>query len=165
MDKKEYSKWYYETHKKEILEQHKQYVDKNREKYREYKRESYQRNKEKILVRHKVYYENNLEKRKEYTKTPIARANNLLSQYKRIDKNKGWSEVDFDARWIVDNIFSKPCEYCGETDWHKLGCDRKDNSKGHTKDNVVPCCYHCNCKKYTMSYHEYLKKIDDNITI
>ena len=26
----------------------------------------------------------------------------------------------------------------------KIGCDRVDNSKGHTKDNVVPCCITCN---------------------
>lgn len=158
MDKKEYNKWYYETHKREIIEQHKEYVDKNREKYREYNKNSYQRNKEKVLDKHKEYYVNNLDKRIEYTKTPIARANNLLSQYKRIDKGK--NEVDFNAQWIVDNIFSKQCVYCGESDWHKLGCDRKDNSKGHVKDNVVPCCYHCNVKKHSMNYHEYLYKIN-----
>ena len=158
MDKKEYNKWYYETHKKEILEQHKEYIEKNREKYREYNRNGYQRHKDEILAKQKKYYKNNYDKISEYHKTKIARANNLLSQYKRIDKGK--NEVDFDAKWIVDNIFSKSCVYCGESDWKKLGCDRKDNSKGHLIDNVVPCCYHCNCKKHTMNYHEYLEKID-----
>ena len=117
-----------------------------------------------MIEKQKEYYVNNIEKRIEYTKTPLARANNLLSQYKRIDKEKGKNDVDFNAQWIVENIFTKPCVYCGESDWTKIGCDRKDNSKGHTKDNVVPCCSYCNCKKRTMSYHEYLNKIGVNIT-
>lgn len=29
----------------------------------------------------------------------------------------------------------------------EIGCDRIDNSKGHTYDNVVPCCYVCNCAR------------------
>ena len=53
--------------------------------------------------------------------------------------------IDFDAKWIVDNIYSKTCTHCGESDWHKLGCNRLDNTKPHTKDNVEPCCQHCNC--------------------
>lgn len=53
-------------------------------------------------------------------------------------------DADIDGQWIIDNIFDKGCIYCGETDWRKLGCDRIDNTKPHTKDNVVPCCTRCN---------------------
>ena len=59
----------------------------------------------------------------------------------------GDDKIDFDARWIVENIYTKPCPHCGETDWHNLGCNRLDNSKPHTIDNVEPCCFHCNCVK------------------
>lgn len=34
--------------------------------------------------------------------------------------------------------------YCGECNWTKLGCDRIDNAKGHTKDNVITACWECN---------------------
>lgn len=76
----------------------------------------------------------------------LRRAKNLVSDYKWHDVNThGFNdEVDFDGQWIVDNIFDKGCIYCGETDWRKLGCDRIDNTKPHTKDNVVPCCTRCN---------------------
>lgn len=46
-----------------------------------------------------------------------------------------------------------------ERDWHKLGCDRKDNSLPHTPDNCIPCCSTCNTKKGRMNYDEYMQKI------
>lgn len=82
---------------------------------------------------------------KDYIKTPMGRALHLLCGYRKQDKKNGFGNViDFDARWIVENIFSKVCPHCGETDWAKLGCNRLDNSKPHTKDNVEPCCNKCN---------------------
>lgn len=98
-----------------------------------------------------VWYENNRTKRdkyvKEYSKSPMGKAHNQCGNYKRMDIRNGFGEViDFDARWIVENIYTKKCAHCGETDWRKLGCNRLDNSKPHTKDNVEPCCQRCNCK-------------------
>ena len=118
--------------------------------------------KEKERIRSKKRYWANLEKERErsrkYSKThkavrakwhetKYARASNQYQKYKRMDKHNGFGDViDFTPQWIVDSIYTKPCVYCGETDWHKLGCNRIDNSKGHTKDNVEPCCYDCNVK-------------------
>lgn len=79
-----------------------------------------------------------------YLKTPKGRASNLLCAYRQADRNKGRGEGDLTAQWIVDNIFSKPCAHCGKTGWQIIGCNRLDNSKPHTKDNVEPCCRHCN---------------------
>ncbi len=94
--------------------------------------------------------ENHLQKHNDYQqkwrKTQIGKAFHILSNYNAADKKYGRGEGDLTAQWIVDNIFSKPCAHCGETDWSKIGCNRLDNSKPHTKDNVEPCCRRCNCK-------------------
>lgn len=45
----------------------------------------------------------------------------------------------------------KPCLYCG---YPSTGLDRKDNSKGHTMDNCVPCCWECNTARMNNFSHE-----------
>lgn len=62
------------------------------------------------------------------------------------DRGFGKDALDFDSEWMIENILLKPCVHCGETDWTKIGCNRIDNTKPHTKDNVEPCCRNCNCK-------------------
>jgi hypothetical protein len=43
--------------------------------------------------------------------------------------------------------------YCGDT--KRIGCDRINNNFGHVKNNVVPCCYECNCARNSnFSYEE-----------
>jgi len=98
----------------------------------------------------KAYAQKNKEKIKEYRslwrKTQYGRASMLLYGYRQKDKDKNRGQCTLTAQWIVDNIFSKPCAHCGETDWRKIGCNRLDNSKPHTEDNVEPCCIECNNK-------------------
>lgn len=76
----------------------------------------------------------------------LKRANKLAYHYHWHDINtyKFDCDADFDGQWIIDNIYSGGCIYCGETDWRKLGCDRIDNTKPYTKDNVVCSCARCN---------------------
>lgn len=74
------------------------------------------------------------------------RANNLVNRYKTQDKRHNKGECTLTPQWIIENILSKPCVHCGETDWHKIGCNRLDNSLPHTPDNVEPCCWECNNK-------------------
>ena len=77
----------------------------------------------------------------------MTRASSLIQNYKKEDRKYGRELPDFDSKWMVENILLKPCHYCGETGWDIIGCDRIDNSKGHIKSNVVPCCLHCNMVK------------------
>lgn len=65
----------------------------------------------------------------------------MLSAYKLKDKKKG---LDFDLtkEFFEKNIISQACVYCGSTE--NVGCDRVDNKKGHTIENVIPACYVCN---------------------
>ena len=106
---------------------------------KEYNRQYYLKRRDE-LIKIKTEYQ------KEYRKTQMGRAQRQYQQYKFMDKRNGFDEViNFDAKWIVDNIYTKPCAHCGETDWHKLGCNRLDNSKPHIINNVESCCFHCNC--------------------
>lgn len=40
------------------------------------------------------------------------------------------------------------------------GLDRVDNAQGHTPDNIVPCCFHCNRAKSTLTKEDFLKMIE-----
>jgi len=88
----------------------------------------------------------NYEKHKEWLNTPKGRASTLLNAYNAKDKKYNRGKGDLTSQWIVDNIFSKPCAHCGKTGWDIIGCNRLDNNKPHTKDNVEPCCLDCNNK-------------------
>ena len=58
--------------------------------------------------------------------------------------------------FISKNSFTQPCTHCGKTRWNVIGCNRIDNSKPHTMDNVEPCCKECNRKEY---YNEHKVKV------
>lgn len=74
-----------------------------------------------------------------------SKTSKMVSSYRCKDSKNGISICDIDIDWMIDNIITAKCYYCG--DGNKIGCDRIDNTKGHTKDNVVPCCYECNCAR------------------
>ena len=83
------------------------------------------------------------------------REQKLLTSYKYLDKKKGF-ECDLTVDYIKENITSKPCIYCGDTE--NIGGDREDNTKGHTKENSVPCCVGCNeTKMDNYSFEEMLE--------
>lgn len=65
-------------------------------------------------------------------------------------------ENNVTPEWIVENIFTKQCVYCGCDNWRKLGCDRIDNSKGHTMENCVPACRECNMDRASIPYDVYI---------
>ena len=137
---KERQKIYDQKYKNNNLEKRKESLRKAQEKWRR---------KHGILERKSKYVKNdsNLPYNKiPYNKTPKGRAVYLLNRYKSSDKEHNRGESDLTSQWIVYNIFTKSCVHCGETDWTKIGCNRLDNSKPHTIDNVEPCCGKCNRK-------------------
>ena len=142
------TKEYYEAHKEEIKRQHHEYYLSHKAQFIAKAREWEKNNPDKKKESKKKYYLNNkdnkMEYQREWRKTPIGRATMLLSSYNQADKNMGRGQGDLTPEWIVENIFTKPCVHCGETDWRKIGCNRLDNSKPHTTDNVEPCCGKCN---------------------
>lgn len=156
LKKAEYDRLYRERNKEKIAKYHKEWRKKTNYRYK-----LTEEQKEQNRKRAKLYRLTNKEyckaKYKEWRKTPIGRASHQISNYKSRDKKYNREIPDFDAKWMVENIYSKPCYYCGETDWTKLGCDRIDNTKGHTKDNIVTCCKKCNDKRQKQSIEEFKK--------
>lgn len=136
-NQKESGKRWYWSHKEFKNQRYKEWYNENKEKRSEYSKQWREENKE---------YDK--KRRKEYTNTPKGRAVGLCSKYNYEDEIKGRSKGDLTAKWIVDNIFTKPCAHCGKTGWEIIGCNRLDNSKPHTMDNVEPCCEECNKKEW-----------------
>lgn len=99
-------------------------------------------------------------KNRDYTKQGKGRAVGILSAYRKYDRSKGFV-CDLDTDFILTEIFNKPCVYCG--DRQKIGCDRIHNSKGHTKDNVVPCCNNCNTTRMNLYSHSEMLLIGEVI--
>ena len=53
----------------------------------------------------------------------------------------------------IDKKSSKKAKVNGEYIYN--GLDRLDCSKGHTKDNVVPCCKYCNFAKSKLTFYQF----------
>ena len=107
--------------------------------------------------------------------------NRLFSTYKSraISKGFGFEFTKDEFR----NITKQDCFYCGREPFQKAppnvdkkyhgyyiynGVDRKDNSKGYTKENSVPCCGQCNVSKngYTESdFIEWIKITYNNLQL
>lgn len=145
---------YYISHKKESVEYYKKYVSTHKERFSEYQKEYTDNHKEKISEYQKEY-------RKKYLGTKEGTATLKASAYYNQDKRRGrdTSNYDITPSFILEHILNSKCIYCGETDWKKLGCDRIDNTKGHTTDNVVCSCMDCNVDRMykKISVEDYIK--------
>jgi hypothetical protein len=79
--------------------------------------------------------------------------------------NKG-REVSLNFEEFI-SITSLPCHYCGGFNQGRAadsglvfcGLDRRDNARGYTLQNVLPCCSWCNRMKFEFSYEEFLEKV------
>lgn len=83
---------------------------------------------------------------------------------------KGYNDTDLSLQEFI-SLIKQNCTYCGaepsnaihyirKSSKDKLfyynGLDRVDNSKPHTKDNVVPCCFICNRSKRERSKEDFI---------
>ena len=90
-----------------------------------------------------------------------AKASKMISSYKARDRVTGLQLCDITIDWMLENILSKPCHYCGDT--RRVGCDRIDNTKGHTMDNVVPCCVECNTARNNYFTYDEMRRLGKTI--
>ena len=138
----EYNRNRYKENKEEYFARRKKWCENNQERLKELSKKSGQKWREKNRDYQKEWYSNNRENRIEIARRR-ANSNNTADKQRGLDISKNVS-----SSWIVENIFSgQKCVYCGDQDWKHLGCDRIDNSKPHTADNVVCSCGLCNIER------------------
>ena len=142
------SKKWYEEHKEYTVKRNSEYI----QQHPEIKQKS-QRN----------YRESHKEEIKKYNTSKEGRASHQAVTYKTQDlrHNRGVSTIT--QKWILENIYNNKCIYCKCDDWRELGCDRIDNNKPHTPENVVCSCRKCNAKRGKKSFEEFCKSIGLNI--
>lgn len=105
--------------------------------------------------------------RRKRAEDPVYRASRMLSVYKYQDRkyNRAGRPEDYPDKYEVAELIQKPCIWCGETDWRKMGLDRIDNTEGHIRDNVEPCCRACNLKRQQRTFEEFRDMIMSEGTI
>lgn len=152
MKKQEYIEKYGEEAYLRKAEQDRASKNRHKEKIKLYNKEYKQTHKEEIASWMKNYRKTNKEairiKEKEYQKSQRAQAAFRVNRYNQNDIKRGFNtDNNISPEWMVNNIFTSKCVYCGDQDWTHLGCDRIDNNKPHTADNVVCSCGLCNIER------------------
>jgi hypothetical protein len=106
-----------------------------------------EKNQEKLKEQHADYYQKNKEKIKERQRGYSATIAGRYYSLKRCLRKEGVPESDliWDFDFYSALVDKAVCHYCcGSLTLTGHGLDRKDNSRKHTHDNVVPCCWKCN---------------------
>ena len=125
---------------------------------------------EKSAVCRRCYNLKRAPRQREYRRAPgIKDRYNLADRQRRADPLKRSSVILYDSREsdrragrannltveVIDSFISQGCSYCGDSTL-KMTLDRKDNSVGHTRENVIPCCIRCNYIRRDMPYEAWL---------
>lgn len=108
------------------------------------------RSKESKLRRHK----NKAAKKKQERKLDSYRDKYILKDTRKTDRAKN-RENNLTRPFILE-LIQRGCFYCGEINIRIMTLDRIDNSRGHTMDNVNPCCARCNIVRNNMPYEAWL---------
>ena len=155
-------KEYYQTHRDTVLKSvaewraknhtyNAEYYQANKEKIAEYNAAYYQANKDTLLKKQAEYYQENKDKIADYYDPqthPLNWAKQMVNTYRRMDRERGFGDSKtITAEWFLEHIAYRQCAHCGKQGIGLVGCNRLDNTKGHTIDNVEPCCLSCNCKE------------------
>ena len=123
----------------EIKKRNKKYQSEHKDEIKKRRKQYWADHSEELKEKSKQFRLNNPNLQKKYYKEH--REKYLLFSYKKSDEEKNFI-CDLTEEWIRNNILLKPCYYCQSTE--DIGCDRIDNTKGHTMNNVLPACYTCN---------------------
>ena len=175
---KAYNVEYYVNNKERLKAYSAEWRVKNKEAISQKKADYRVKNKEKIAQKNaewRAKHPNYDSERRDPILSPLGWCCNLASAYRSMDKQRGFDDSKtVSGQWLLDNIVYQPCVYCGKQGIGKVGANRIDNSKGHTQDNVEPCCPSCNsslgnkyaiarglhvsCKHKKQSFKEFVKE-------
>lgn len=86
---------------------------------------------------------------------PAYRAKWIWIDCRKSDRRDGYPASDL-TRVEIEAWLSGGCAYCGETAVLQLTLDRRDNSVGHQRSNVVVACRRCNLTRSDMPYEAWL---------
>lgn len=90
-----------------------------------------------------------------YSKNVFKRAQSLYLAYVAMDSKKGLK-----CTLTIEDVITytlQPCTYCKDTE-EAIGCDRVDNTLGHTLENCVAACTTCNTSRMNnFSFSEMLQ--------
>ena len=154
---------YYKNHRENELKKMAEWRSNNKEKWKAYQSEWNSKNPN--------YYEDY----KDPQKNQMGYAKYMVKGYRQMDRDRGFDDSKtISAEWFLQNIAYRPCAHCGLQAIGLIGCNRLDNTKGHTIDNVEPCCLKCNarenirdqiarglhwtCKHKKQSFKEFVKE-------
>lgn len=169
---REAAKRYYANNAEHYREKSNNWRKNNPEKTRESRKKSYTKNADKRRKESKEWRTNHPEeyklRKRNYEKTQKGKAGKLVMKYNRDDKVKRGLNTsnNINSKFILENIFTSSCIYCGDNDWTHLGCDRIDNTKPHTPENCVPCCFICNVDRgdrYTVEEFKEYRKLNPRV--
>lgn len=114
-----------------------------------------------VITRKKILEERdrkkNTQRKNDYSKTPRGR----FTVYRNVAKRRGLDFLITLEQFL--SLLQSHCHYCGTSE--KVGIDRKENDKGYTTENSLPCCEICNRMKLTQSYGEFLKRCRDIVKL
>lgn len=103
--------------------------------------------------KHAHHVRRNKEKVKSWRRNNQKTAMFILQDSRHNDKRRS-HENNLD-RGFIETEIKGGCKYCGENGI-RITLDRIDNSKGHTKDNVIAACIRCNLVRGSMPYAAWL---------
>jgi len=103
---------------------------------------------------------------------------NLVGNHRNADMSKGLynKQTHITTKYLISlkEQAGEKCFHCGiELDWSNTvhvrrndqpTLQRKDNTKGHIKDNVVFACFNCNVKKRAEHKELLLERFDKDKT-
>lgn len=124
----------------------------------EWQKKNPEKGRAKAMRYHVEHREEILPRMRESAKARYNTLEGRLEKYIENAEKRGfeWSLSDEEA--IA--LFREDCHYCDSKGDPLNGIDRKDNRKGYTEENTLPCCSWCNRAKGPRSYEDFLDYLD-----
>lgn len=151
-------KSYYEDNKECLKQSFIEYYENNKEIRKEYQRNYYKNNKKQVLHSNKLWATNNEGNKKliqqKYNRTEKGKLSRQRVKFNRRTKEKEAINTLTSQGWLdILEEHNYMCAYCG-IEFNCENLPTKDHiipiSKGghNIKENIVPACKSCNCKKH-----------------